>query len=341
MNSNRILPRWLLATISFMLLALMIMAIPMQPHAQGEPPKRTPKITDTPEPTISAAAKALTGNIVFLSMRSGSYEIYVTSPDGSDTRALTMDDDPAVIKWWPAISPDGTQIAYVQNSKEQPGVYDVYVMGINGDNRQRITDLGLQIFCVDWSPDATKFALCAKHADGSDKEDIYVVNMDGTGLTKLTDDPARDYDPEWSPDGKHIVFDSDRDLDSNLYGSVYVMNPDGTQIKQLAVGYSGSWSPDGKRIAYSGVCGYGATRKGTLCLMNADGSDQHEVPSSSGVELEPRWSPDGKFLVITGRPARADATANEIYVIGVDTTERIQLTNNAVDDSQAVWGVVR
>ena len=58
-----------------------------------------------------------------------------------------------------------------------------------------------------------------------------------------------DVQPRFSPDGKRIVFVSDRDGADN----VYVMNVDGTELKQISFGRdmhtSPTWSPDGKTIA--------------------------------------------------------------------------------------------
>jgi TolB protein len=329
--------RWLLVVAGVLVLLMVMLSQPLATQAQIT---RTPRVTPTLEPTISAEAEALTGNIVFVSNRSGSYELYITSPDGKDTRALTTENDPNVVKWWPNVSPDGLQIAYVANSAENSQAYEIYTMDIDGGNQQQVTELGMKIFCVDWSPDMTQFVICARPVDDSDEHDIYTLNVDGTELTRLTEDPTRDYDPKWSPDGEKIVFDSDREKEEGGLGHLYVMNADGSDVQQLVPGYSGAWSPDGSQIAYVGDCDTRDIRLGTVCIMNADGSDPHYVPSSLGIEISPQWSPDGKFLVVSSRAVGTEFSANEIYVIAVDSTERIQLTeNDEIEDSLAVWGV--
>ena len=338
MNNRRYLSRWLLAAISVASLALILLANPIQPHAQVDV-TRTPAVQPTQKPTLSADARNLTGNIVYVSNRSGSYELYVTSPDGSDTRALSYVDDPAVINWSPSISPNGTQIAYVANSRENEQVYDIYVMGIDGSNPQRINDLKMKIYCIEWSPDATKFVLCAEHLGESDLLDIYTINVDGTELLNLTNNPAYDSNPSWSPDGKFIAFHSDRAKTNDALSHVYVMKADGSDVRQLTPGHSASWSPDGKKIAYVGLCDKRWLKLGTMCVMNADGSDPQYVPSSLGVDIAPHWSPNGKFLVVTNRPAKANDEKFEIYVIAVDTTERIRLTENNFVDNLPTWGI--
>ena len=63
---------------------------------------------------------------------------------------------------------------------------------------------------------------------------IYLMNTDGTGQSCLSNGAANDESPKWSPDNSRIVFQSDRDFQSNtdnpIYGSdIYVMNWDGSR----------------------------------------------------------------------------------------------------------------
>jgi len=88
-----------------------------------------------------------------------------------------------------------------------------------------------------------------------------------------------------------------------------------------------------------GECDKSPRRLGTVCIMNADGSDPQPVPSSIGVEIAPHWSPDGEFLVVSSRPVGSDYVETEIYVIAVNDTERIRLTDNKVEDNLVEWGV--
>ena len=82
--------------------------------------------------------------------------------------------------------------------------------------------------------------------------------------------------------GDLIVFNSDRDGDSEIF----VMNPDGTQIRQLTDSYNWdnepAWSPDGKRIAFDG----GRDDDWEIFVMNADGTD---VYSTGQKGFSPSW----------------------------------------------------
>jgi TolB protein len=52
---------------------------------------------------------------------------------------------------------------------------------------------------------------------------------DGSNQVRLTDSPAEEIFPSWSPDGRHVVFDSKRD--GNM--EVYVMAADGSDVRDL------------------------------------------------------------------------------------------------------------
>jgi len=88
-----------------------------------------------------------------------------------------------------------------------------------------------------WSPDAKKIAyvysgIKAKHKNITEMANpaIWIMKSDGSKKKKISESKAWDYQPAWSPDGKKIAFISSR---SNGYANVFVMNNDGSNVKQL------------------------------------------------------------------------------------------------------------
>ena len=70
------------------------------------------------------------------------------------------------------------------------------------------------------------------------------------------------------------------------------MNADGSELTRLTNTrgyYAGgpSWSPDGKKIAFQS----NRDRDSEIYVMNADGSKQERLTNSSGIDLNPSWSP--------------------------------------------------
>src|SRR5216684_2566767 len=74
--------------------------------------------------------------------------------------------------------------------------------------------------------------------------------QDGKPPHPLTNTTKKDSHPRWSPDGKHILFESNRSGD----GQLWVIDPNGGEARQLTTISSEAgnalWSPDGKWIAF-------------------------------------------------------------------------------------------
>lgn len=322
---------------------MLLMAQPTQPSA-AQGPQHTPTMRspiDDRFATVSALANGqvpLTGQLVYVSSKTGHYELYTLDLAGGESKQIT---DDGISKWWPEWSHDGTQIAFVKEVPTEKH-YTIFIMDADGSNERRVTQSGLNIFCVDWSPDDKQLVLCGGVGPYENVAlDIYTINVDGTGLTKLTNDPSRDYEPQWSPDGQFITFSSDRNAPSGFggaYGQVYVMRADGSEVRQLTnsetSSFGPSWSRDGTMLAYVGDCP-GASI-GTLCVMKADGSDKRAVAESQ-YDSAPRWSPDGKHIIVSRMDRNGNLESAELHVLSVDGDEDRQLTNNQWMDYLPNW----
>ncbi len=108
---------------------------------------------------------------------------------------------------------------------------------------------------------------------------------------------------------------------------VYLMNPDGTEQKQLSVGwldialYAPFWSPDGK-VAYMLFLG------SAIRVMNIDGTEHSQIAVNTGgwiVNTESRfcWSRDGTIAFALMDESFSSA---DIYTINADGTNLTQMT---------------
>lgn len=200
--------------------------------------------------TLYTSTNSLSCNPAWLP--DGSSYVYASNSPGawSLVRALTSAPNAAVTviasgeiapqATWPALSPDGSRVAF---SAVFSGQEKVAVIGIDGS---RLTILG-EGTTPAWSPDGKMLAFV--RVVGAHSHLFLVEPGTGTGLTQLT---SGDFDhemPSWSPDGRLIVFTTSRGWEKHGGGSpkrirnLYVITRDGTGLTQLTDGNTYTTSP--------------------------------------------------------------------------------------------------
>ncbi len=126
-------------------------------------------------------------------LANGSLVICSAKTDGSDVKILAGDSNGAYEVWVPALSPDGTKIAFASN---RDGSTRIYVMNADGsDQKTLIADSGSDGEPA-WSPDGLWIAFTS---DRDGHSHLYMSHPDGTGLTQLTAGNSQDRTPAWAP----------------------------------------------------------------------------------------------------------------------------------------------
>jgi len=277
--------------------------------------------------TLPAGASQTNGVIAFYSLRDGDSELYSVKADGSDLRRLTHDPSEDVCPAW---SPDGKQLAF---SSDRSGNSEIYLLSTTGGQPVRLTDSALEKSQPDWSHDGLRIAF-----RGQSKEDseIYVMKADGSDVTRLTDNAADEERPIWSPDGKQILFSF---VSDNGSYDLWLMNADGADRRRLTDSPGtqevfSDWAPDGKSIVY--MANPEGARDFDLYRMTLNDNSIEEVVNTPFVDEDPQFSIDGRFIVF-----QSNRDGNyEIYVVGADGGNAIDISNHPAGDYWPTWKTV-
>ncbi|KAG9452220.1 hypothetical protein H6P81_005124 [Aristolochia fimbriata] len=146
----------------------------------------------------------------------------------------------------------------------------------------------------------------------SGHKNLYIVDaVDGEAkgaARRLTEGPWVDTMPSWSPDGELIAFSSNRHKDDPEAYSVYLVRPDGTGLRRVALGGAES---EGERANH--VC-FSPDSRWLLFTANLGGV------TAEPISLPNQFQPYG-----------------ELFVSRLDGGELRRLTWNAYEDGTPAW----
>lgn len=191
--------------------------------------------------------------------------------------------------------------------------------------------------------------------DGEDFIRTYwSVLPDGSGSERTA---IRGNSVRWSPDGERVVYA----VRSDTGHSLHVANADGSEASQVWdewVSNHPTWSPDGSAIAFSTINSRGFNGWGSswgIRVLDVETLETFEVTSpSAGFDMRPTWSPDGARIAFVRcsefgpqwppgdrgwspdfRTGCQDAP--DLFVVDVDGSNLLQLTNTATSESDPDW----
>ncbi|MFD2969513.1 S41 family peptidase [Sphingobacterium bambusae] len=150
---------------------------------------------------------------------------------------------------YPAISPDGQQIAFTYKG-------DLYKVPTQGGAATRLTFHQAHDFMPVWSPDGAKIAFAS---DRYGNFDVYLMDADGGDAQRLTFHSSAEYPYSFTPDGKSIVFGagrqdiaSHRQYPTGSQPELYTVSTNGGRIQQLLTSPAEyvQFSKDGQKMIY-------------------------------------------------------------------------------------------
>ena len=259
----------------------------------------------------------------------------VVNADGSGFKLLDAYPDRKMQLSPVAWPPDGTRIfVYSGDEDVDPGDMGLYtVRASDGGDLTRIlaTPPGYNDHPA-VSPDGSRVLVnrSTTNLDGT----LFVVNVDGTGRHQVTPPNVNAVDLQfydgisaaWSPDGSRIAFCAF--IISNGSTGLFVVNPDGTELKQIVPTATGAisvqWSPDGKLLAFTSEVG----PDDQIALIHPDGTGLTLLTDGAdgSISVVPVWSPDGTKLLFQ-RKIGGQVT---LWTMSVDGSSRTKLTPTPV-----------
>jgi Tol biopolymer transport system component len=293
--------------------------LPDQPKADANLTKGKGKGIVDMSPSLSPDGQWL----AFTSNRTGNWELYVASNDGTTQARSTYTTTAANLA--PMWSPDGKYIAYESTLM---GGHNIYLFDVTkGTSTRLTTDSGNDINPF-WSPDSSKIVFQSDRS-GTAQWQVYVFDLTSKSDMLLSDGNGIDVDPQYSPDGKLIAFRSYR---GGVLSAIYTMNANGAAVQRISDpagnALNQAWSPDSTLIAYQ---------------SNLDGDDDiyvyqvttgksRHVTDNTVADYAPTWrcNADTSFIVftseITGTPAIYQTSALPLNNRGVKPEDINQLT---------------
>ena len=227
--------------------------------------------------------------VILLSMQDGAYaHLFAYNPRFLPLTRLTNGE-------WddlhPAVSPDGTRVAF---TSRQSGFWDLYILDLRNGEMAQLTSTPDYDGAPTWSPDGAWLAY-ESYANGN--MDIYLCSV--TDLTqapiRLTDDLAPDFSPDWSPAGRELVFVSSRSGEDD----VWLLKLDSTTLERFtnlshdsaAHQTHPAWSADGRSLVWSSAV------DGLNTLQVWDSQNPNTFIQLAGYGVEGVWNPTGQAIL--------------------------------------------
>lgn len=207
--------------------------------------------------------------------------LYVTDLLGGTPQRLSSD---RCHQDYPAWSPDGNWIAYIQSCGQNQMLMKVRP---NGQNPTLLADRFDFVGGPIWSVDGA--TIYAAVAISLTQHELYAFDTTRKQPTRLTETEHNESRPVVSPDGSTLLVQRWRDFDQWIF-AMPLGGGEATLVSDASsYALAPRWSPTGEFVFY-----IDRDRENALMRVNANGSNRRQLVINA---WEPRISPNGKQLL--------------------------------------------
>jgi dipeptidyl aminopeptidase/acylaminoacyl peptidase len=257
-----------------------------------------------------------------------------------------------------AVSPDGTQVAYIVD-----GELAIAPVSVGAGHKISI-DGKLALREVSWSSDSKQIVFLADLESDAPAAQVWTSTADGTAPTKRAELKGNVDAPRFSPDGSKLAVLFTEGM-PRVAGPLQPMTPlagvIGSQIYEQRLStidlatntltqitpadvyvYEYEWMPDGQGWIATAAHGSGDANWYVARLYHADAASKqmHEIYTPKLQIAEPHISPDGKQVAfIEGLMSDESVTGGEVYVLPLagGATPQNVTPNIKASPSQVAW----
>ena len=271
------------------------------------------------------------------------------TPRGDDVSMLTRLLERESLEPQTAISPDGTQVAYLRTRgrlKDNRFDRELWLAPAAGGEHQRIVAAAHGAGQAAWSPDGRWLTYVSAR---SSAPQIYAWSLDTRREVQLTAVAMGVANYRWSPDSTRIAFTGQAPVPEAIqqrFSAYRVVGepPPGTQLLTIDVGASltapqagtvraadysiegwlapVAWSPDGTSLAFSGRPRNEAARDPDIYAVELSSGRTRAIVTQKGRDRDPLWSPDGQHVAFLSDMARSGLAGWHYELAVVPTTAR-------------------
>lgn len=211
---------------------------------------------------------------------------------------------------FPAISPDGNQIAFCYQG-------DVWTTPANSAQAQRLTIHEAYESRPQWNLTGDQLLFISERYGNAD---IFVMTDEGTQIQQKTFFSGSDQAAKWAPNNT-ILFNSNRAFRAvERVSEIMKLDPNfSTPYREMdALGNNPAMSPDGRYIAFErGHCritreAYRGPANRDIWIYDLQTGKYNQVTSDEGQDIYPDWGPNNTLYYLSAQSGRYNIYSAEV-----------------------------